>query len=147
MAGSTGFGVAIQIHGQGRLWAGRVGLRRRNLPPLVMFKLPLRPSLVIKNIQSALICVSFKALGTYYSSTLDYLSFGVQTNMESMKYVWKIILQNAPDEADKLQGYAFAGSMGEALELVGEPNARAIPQVGKTWPGAEGVKVYWHYGG
>lgn len=67
--------------------------------------------------------------------------------MESMKYVWKIILQNAPDEADNRQGYAFAGSMGEALELAGVPNARAIPQVGKTWPGAEGAKVYWHYGG
>lgn len=45
-----------------------------------MFKLPLRPSLAIKNIQSALICVSFKAPGTYYGSTLDYISFGAQNH-------------------------------------------------------------------
>ncbi|PUB17078.1 hypothetical protein DFP92_10288 [Yoonia sediminilitoris] len=67
--------------------------------------------------------------------------------MARMKYVWKIILESASDEVENRQVYALAGSMGEALELAGEPNARAIPQVGTNWPGAEGEKLYWHYSG
>jgi hypothetical protein len=55
-----------------------------------------------------------------------------------MKYVWKIVVRGAPDEADRVEGYALAGSMGEALELAGRPGAVAIPQIDKVWPGAEG---------
>ena len=64
--------------------------------------------------------------------------------LANMKYVWKIIVRNAVDDTNRRECYAFAGSMREALELAGEPNAMAIPQVGKTWPGPEGVNVYRH---
>ncbi len=48
-----------------------------------------------------------------------------------------------PDEADHRQGYALAGSMGEALELAGYPDAVAIPQTGKLWPGEVGQSITW----
>ena len=62
--------------------------------------------------------------------------------MADMKYVWKITGRDAPDQADLRQCYVLAGSMREALELAAETNAIAIPQVGKTWPGPEGVNVF-----
>jgi hypothetical protein len=64
--------------------------------------------------------------------------------MADMKYVWKITGRGAPDPSDLRQCYALAGSMREALELAGEPNSMAIPQVGKTWPGPEGVNIFRH---
>jgi hypothetical protein len=60
-----------------------------------------------------------------------------------MKYVWKIIVRNAPDDSEGHQGYAYAGSMGEALELANKPDAVAIPEPGKDWTGPEGVSGYW----
>ncbi len=66
------------------------------------------------------------------------------TKLANMKYVWKIIVRSAPDDTNRQECYAFAGSMREALELAGEPNAMAIPQVGKAWPGPEGVNVFRH---
>ena len=57
--------------------------------------------------------------------------------MPGMKYVWKIMVRNAPNEAVLRQGYALAGSMSEALELAGQLNAVAVPQVGKVWSGPE----------
>jgi hypothetical protein len=61
-----------------------------------------------------------------------------------MKYVWKIIVRSHPDEAARRQGYAWAGSMSEALELAGHPDAVAIPQVHKLQPGPEGERVFWN---
>jgi hypothetical protein len=68
----------------------------------------------------------------------------VTRNMADMKYVWKIMVRTALDEADRRQGYVLAGSMGEALELAGHPDAVAIPQVDKLWPGSEGENVCWN---
>jgi hypothetical protein len=53
--------------------------------------------------------VKHQPLSVFYS--------GFRTIMASMKYVWKIIVRNAPDDSEGHQGYAYAGSMGEALEL------------------------------
>lgn len=55
-----------------------------------------------------------------------------------MKYVWKIVIRHSTQEPDKRQGYAWAGSMGEALEMADDPNAVAIPQTHKMWPGSPG---------
>jgi hypothetical protein len=54
------------------------------------------------------------------------------------------MVRTSLDGADKRQGYALAGSMGEALELADYPDAVAIPQPGKVWPGAQGETVYWN---
>ncbi|WP_299739529.1 hypothetical protein [uncultured Roseobacter sp.] len=64
--------------------------------------------------------------------------------MISMKYVWKITLRRALKSGDRQQGYALAGSMGEALELAGAPDAIAVPQPGKAWQGPEGANFFWH---
>ena len=61
-----------------------------------------------------------------------------------MKYVWKIIIRRSPDEPDLRQGYAWAGSTGEALEMAGDPNAVAIPQTHKMWAGGPGETLYWN---
>lgn len=61
-----------------------------------------------------------------------------------MKYVWKITVRNAVDKSERRHGYAFASSMGEALELAGHPDAVAIPQIEKVWPGAAGTNFFWH---
>jgi hypothetical protein len=63
--------------------------------------------------------------------------------MAGMKYVWKITAGAGSDGADHPACYAYAGSMREALELAGEPDAKAIPQVGRNWQGADGVQVIW----
>lgn len=60
-----------------------------------------------------------------------------------MKYVWKITIRRSPDGPDLRQGYALAGSMGEALEMADSPYAVAIPQVHKVWPGAPGETFFW----
>jgi len=62
--------------------------------------------------------------------------------MASMKYVWKIIVRNAPDDAGVNRGHAYAGSMGEALELANKPDAAAIPEPGEDWSGPEDVSAY-----
>ena len=61
-----------------------------------------------------------------------------------MKYVWKIMVRSAPDAPDARKGYALAGSMGEALEMSGEPNAVAIPQTHTMWPGSPGETFFWN---
>ncbi|MEM6889513.1 MAG: hypothetical protein AAF636_15405 [Pseudomonadota bacterium] len=48
---------------------------------------------------------------------------------EGVTYVWKIVVRENPYEADCRQGWALAGSIGEALEMAGEPEAIATPQV------------------
>ncbi|WP_220798005.1 hypothetical protein [Roseobacter sp. OBYS 0001] len=53
-------------------------------------------------------------------------------------------MRNAVDKSERRHGYAFAGSMGEALELAGHPDAVAIPQIEKVWPGAAGTNFFWH---
>jgi len=60
-----------------------------------------------------------------------------------MKYVWKIMVHGDLEQTDSRQGYALAGSMGEALELAGCPDAVAIPQVGRLWPGDPGQSIVW----
>ena len=64
--------------------------------------------------------------------------------MAGMQYVWKIMVRSVTDEDEGRQGYALAGSMGEALELAGEQNAVAIPQIEKVWPGPANAKVFWN---
>ncbi len=54
--------------------------------------------------------------------------------MAEMKYVWEIMLHDPDTGSYRNQGYVQAGSMREALELAGHPNAVAIPQVNKSWP-------------
>ena len=66
-----------------------------------------------------------------------------RVTMASMKYVWKVVVPTAPEDADRRQGYALASSMGEALELAGLPDAVAIPQPGKTWPGTAQQVIHW----
>lgn len=61
-----------------------------------------------------------------------------------MKYVWKIIVRHSPDGFDARRGYAWAGSMGEALEMADHPNAIAIPQTHKPWPGGPGETFFWN---
>ncbi|WP_300064527.1 hypothetical protein [uncultured Roseobacter sp.] len=61
-----------------------------------------------------------------------------------MKYVWKIVVRHSTDEPDRRQGYALAGSMGEALEMAGDANAVAIPQTHKIWPGGPGETFFWN---
>ena len=61
--------------------------------------------------------------------------------MAGMKYVWKIIARTGNDGADRPACYAYAGSMREALELGGDPDAKAIPQVGRNWQGADELQV------
>jgi hypothetical protein len=68
----------------------------------------------------------------------------VTRKMAGMKYVWKIMVRTALDEADRRQGYVLASRMGEALELAGHPDAVAIPQVDKLWPGSEGENICWN---
>lgn len=60
-----------------------------------------------------------------------------------MKYVWKIIVRNSPHEDDIRRGYAFASSMGEALELADVPNAVALPQTYQMWPGRPDETFFW----
>lgn len=61
-----------------------------------------------------------------------------------MKYVWKIVVRHSTEEPDRRQGYAWAGSMGEALEMAGDANAVAIPQTHKMWPGSPGETFFWN---
>ena len=61
-----------------------------------------------------------------------------------MKYVWKIIVREKPGEAGQRQGFAFAGSMAEALELSGTSGAIAIPQPERSWPYGDSIKFCWH---
>lgn len=60
-----------------------------------------------------------------------------------MRYVWKIVVRYSMSEPDRRQGYALAGSMGEALEMAGDPEAIAIPQTHKMWPGSPGETFFW----
>lgn len=60
-----------------------------------------------------------------------------------MKHVWKIVVRRHPDEADRRQGYVLVEKMGEALDLAEDPDAVAIPQPLKMWPGAPGECVSW----
>ncbi|WP_299970487.1 hypothetical protein [uncultured Roseobacter sp.] len=60
-----------------------------------------------------------------------------------MKYVWKITVRRNDGATDRRQGYALAGSMGEALEMAGHPNAVAIPQTHQMWPGTPGETFFW----
>lgn len=53
------------------------------------------------------------------------------------------MVRNALDETDARRGCALAGSMGEALEMADDPNAIAIPQTYKMWPGSPGETFYW----
>ena len=68
----------------------------------------------------------------------------MDTKMSGMKYVWKIIVRSEPNETLRRQGYALAGSMGEALELAGHPNAVAVPQIDKVWSEPEGRTFFWN---
>ena len=54
------------------------------------------------------------------------------------------MVRSAPDAPDARKGYALAGSMGEALEMSGEPNAVAIPQTHTMWPGSPGETFFWN---
>ena len=73
--------------------------------------------------------------GPLISLLVNHL-FEVSGPLLPMKYVWKIVVRHSMDEPSRRQGYALAGSMGEALEMAGDPNAVAIPQTRKMWPGS-----------
>lgn len=53
--------------------------------------------------------------------------------MTGMRYVWKITARGDQGSTEHLPCYAYAGSMREALELAGEPDALATPEVGREW--------------
>lgn len=58
--------------------------------------------------------------------------------------VSKVCIRPDPQLPDKRQGYAWAGSMGEALEMANDPDAVAIPQTHKMWPGSPGETFFWN---
>lgn len=66
------------------------------------------------------------------------------TSVVRIKHGWKIVVRHAADEPDRRQGYAWAGSMGEALEMADDPNAVAIPQTHKMWPVSPGETFFWN---
>ncbi len=68
----------------------------------------------------------------------------VSTHRIRMKYVWKIIVRKSADGLDARRGYALASSMGEAIEMSGDPSAIAVPQTYKMWPGRPGETFFWN---
>jgi len=60
-----------------------------------------------------------------------------------MKYVWKITIPASASAGGARQGYALAGSMGEAREMAGMPDAVAVPMAHTIWPGAEDETFFW----
>ncbi|MFK7763136.1 MAG: hypothetical protein AB8B62_07745 [Roseobacter sp.] len=53
-------------------------------------------------------------------------------------------MRNSTNAAGHRQGFALAGSMGEALEMAGDPNAVAVPQTHRMWPGNPDETFFWH---